>query len=97
MKKILLAMYVLTWPVLTLAEDAFNNETKKAVRVSYELFGGYITDLGIDDTSKEIMMNLDFRGERILLPEVITKISKITDKDDVVIKASMKRINISKL
>ena len=62
MKKILLAMYVLTWPVLTLAEDAFNNETKKAVRVSYELFGGYITDLGIDDTGRMYASTLSSNG-----------------------------------
>lgn len=62
MKKIVLAVCVLIWPVITLAEDAFNNETKKAVRVSYELYGGYITDLGIDAEGRMYASTLSSNG-----------------------------------
>jgi ribosomal protein S6--L-glutamate ligase len=47
-------------------------------------------DLGLakaETQGKQIVSGLDFRGERILLPEVITKITKFNEKDDYVIKA----------
>lgn len=62
MKKILLAIGLMALPVITLAEDSFNNETKKAVRVSYELYGGYITDLGIDDSGRIYASTLSSNG-----------------------------------
>jgi ribosomal protein S6--L-glutamate ligase len=46
--------------------------------------------------SKEIITNLDFRGDRILLPEVITKITKLTEKDEVAVKANKGELNIKK-
>ena len=46
---------------------------------------------------KEIIMNLDFRGNRILLPEVITKITKFNDKEELTIKADKGKLQISKL
>lgn len=45
---------------------------------------------------KEIITVLDFRGERILLPEVITKEAKFTDKDDVILKVEKGRLVIEK-
>lgn len=45
---------------------------------------------------KEIITNLDFRGERILLPEVITKEAKFTEKDEVVLKVDKGKLKIEK-
>jgi ribosomal protein S6--L-glutamate ligase len=51
---------------------------------------------GISDmnSSKEIITTLDMRGERILLPEVVTKLTKFGDKKEMIIRASKKELNI---
>ena len=46
--------------------------------------------------SKEIFTNLDFRSNRVLLPEVATQISKFTEKDEVVLKIEEGKIVIMK-
>ncbi|MFH1770767.1 MAG: RimK family alpha-L-glutamate ligase [archaeon] len=52
-------------------------------------------DLDVEK-SKEIISNLDFRGTRILLPEVITKIADLKETDDVQINAKKGYITIKK-
>ncbi len=57
-------------------------------------------DLGIKATTdevKEIITNVDFRGDRILLPELITKITKFDEKDELSIKADKGRLSIEKI
>jgi len=57
-------------------------------------------DLGIKATTdevKEIITNVDFRGDRILLPELITKITKFDEKDELVIRADKGRLSIEKI
>ncbi|MCK4589396.1 MAG: RimK family alpha-L-glutamate ligase [Nanoarchaeota archaeon] len=44
--------------------------------------------------AKEIITTLDFRGERVLLPAVVSKILKFNDRDDYVIKAQKGKLNI---
>jgi ribosomal protein S6--L-glutamate ligase len=46
---------------------------------------------------KEIFTNLDFRGERILLPEIVSKLTKFSEKDDVVISADEKELSIKRI
>ena len=46
--------------------------------------------------SKEIITSLDFRGNRILLPELITKLTKFNDKDELSIKAEPGKLSIGK-
>jgi glutathione synthase/RimK-type ligase-like ATP-grasp enzyme len=46
---------------------------------------------------QEIHGPLDYRGNRILLPEVATMASKIKEDDEVVLKASKGRIEIKKI
>lgn len=55
-------------------------------------------DLGIDKAEKinEIITNLDFRGERILLPKQATDSSKISEDDEVTICANKGEIIIKK-
>ncbi len=53
-----------------------------------------IQDMGLGEN---ILTTLDFRGERILLPEVVTKMTKFNEKDEVVIDASNKQVRIKKL
>jgi hypothetical protein len=45
----------------------------------------------------EIQGNLDFRGERILLPEIIAKVTKFDENSEVSIKIKKGRINIEKI
>jgi ribosomal protein S6--L-glutamate ligase len=46
---------------------------------------------------KEIISNLDFRGNRILLPEMITKVGKFSEEDDFVIKVDKGKLVIEKM
>ena len=45
---------------------------------------------------KEIITALDFRGERILLPEVVAKETKFTEKDELIIKVQKGKLSIKK-
>lgn len=48
------------------------------------------------DKKKELISNLDFRGTRILLPEVISDVSKFKETDDVQITAEEDKIVLKK-
>ncbi|MFC1697348.1 RimK family alpha-L-glutamate ligase [Nanoarchaeota archaeon] len=52
--------------------------------------------LDVGKGQKEIITNLKFRGERILLPEVVTKVTRFNEKDEVAIKVDEKRLVIKK-
>ena len=53
---------------------------------------------GISDVeTKNIISKLDFRANRILLPDLISKISKFNDTDEYVIKVDNGKIEISRL
>ncbi|MBC8500148.1 MAG: RimK family alpha-L-glutamate ligase [DPANN group archaeon] len=52
-------------------------------------------DLEIEK-GKEIISSLDFRGTRILLPEIITKVAKFNENEDVEISAEEDKIVIKK-
>jgi len=54
-------------------------------------------DLGIDTADKEIVTSLDFRGERILLPPLVTKVGKFNDKDEVVFRVGKKYLEIKSI
>jgi len=56
-------------------------------------------DLGVagkDKAEQQIITNLDFRSERILLPKIISKITKFDEKEDVVIKAKEGKITLER-
>ena len=57
-------------------------------------------DLEVSTASKngeqQIVTNLDFRSERILLPKIISKLSKFDESDEVVIKARKGKITLEK-
>lgn len=57
-----------------------------------------LTEIGIEkpDKLKEIITNLDFRGDRILLPEAITNISKLKEEDEVTIDVEEDTVIIKK-
>ena len=46
---------------------------------------------------QQIVSNLDFRSDRILLPKLITNLSKFDEQDEVVIKASKGKVMVEKL
>jgi len=59
------------------------------------------TDLVVGGTGKEnaeqqVITNLDIRSERILLPKIITNISKFGEKEEIVIKAKKGKISLEK-
>ena len=48
-----------------------------------------LKDLGVDETQKkiqEVIEHIDFRGDRILLPESVTRMKKFSEKDEYIIK-----------
>lgn len=49
-----------------------------------------------NDKVKEVITQLDFRGTRILLPELVTKISGFSEHDDVQLKISKDKLLIKK-
>jgi ribosomal protein S6--L-glutamate ligase len=57
-----------------------------------------MTDLGIEDAqgAKEIVSTLDFRGNRILLPEIMTKLSNLSEDDEVVIRVEKGKVFVEK-
>ncbi len=63
-----------------------------------QIFG----DLGIDmngrgdSKMREIITNLNFRGDKMVLPEVVNKIAKFSESDECVIKVEKNNVNISK-
>ena len=46
---------------------------------------------------QQIIANLDFRGERILLPRIVSDISRLSEKDETIIKIEKGKINIEKI
>jgi ribosomal protein S6--L-glutamate ligase len=59
------------------------------------------THLGVNGSDKEspeqqVIANLDFRSERILLPKIISTMTKFDEKDEVVIKAKKGKISLEK-
>lgn len=60
-----------------------------------------LVDLGVSkeggsETEQQIITNLDIRSERILLPKIVSKLSKFDEKEDVVIKASKGKISLER-
>jgi hypothetical protein len=58
-----------------------------------------LSDLGIKKTDKvkEIITNLDFRGNRILLPETITKTTKFNEDDEFIIDMDEGKLLIKRM
>lgn len=54
-------------------------------------------EMAIKGVAKEIITNLDFRGERILLPEAVVKESGLNEKDEVTIRVDKKKIVVEKM
>jgi len=57
-----------------------------------------LDDVGITEAngSQEIITNIDFRSNRILLPAVITNMSELEENDEVIMKIEKGKIKISK-
>jgi ribosomal protein S6--L-glutamate ligase len=61
--------------------------------------GEIMKEIALEKTAKEqqIVTNLQLRGERILLPKIITDMSKLTEKDEVVIKVKRGKFLVEKV
>lgn len=55
-----------------------------------------LTEIEAEKTGQEVITGLDFRGKRILLPEIITKITKFTTHQDYAIEAKEGKLSIKK-
>lgn len=58
-----------------------------------------MTKLGLEkaeENGKHLISTLDFRGERILLPKIITNITKFNEQDEYSIKAEKGKLEIEK-
>lgn len=75
-----------------LYEQTINKKQSKKKEESEEL----MQEINVNNT-KELITNVDFRGERILIPEIITKMSKIKDSDTIQLKSSDGKIEVEKL
>ncbi len=77
---------------LHLKTKAIVEPAKKAAAASV------MKEIGIEDSSlspsQEIITTLSFRGERVLLPEFVTKIGKISDRKEYAVKAKRGKIEI---
>jgi hypothetical protein len=57
------------------------------------------TDLGVsagNGEEQQIITNLDFRSNRILLPDIVTKLTKLDENQEVVIKAKKGKVSLEK-
>jgi ribosomal protein S6--L-glutamate ligase len=55
-------------------------------------------ELNIDKSNEQqIVTNLDFRGERILLPKLVTDMCKFSDKNECIVKVKKGKIEIEKI
>jgi len=55
-------------------------------------------DLGLSgEIAQQIITNLDFRASRILLPKIVTDISKFNEKDEVVLKVEKGKLVVEKV
>ena len=55
-----------------------------------------LTDLGVEKAGHGLITSLDFRGKRILLPDMITDMTKFTTDHDYVIEAKEGELKIKK-
>ena len=51
-------------------------------------------DLGINNSQQQLITNLQFRGGRALLPQLITNMGKLTEEKEYTIKASKGKVTI---
>jgi len=57
-----------------------------------------LDDLGLSgEIAQQIISNLDFRGDRILLPKIVTGIAGFGEKDEVVLKVEKGKITVEKI
>lgn len=56
-----------------------------------------LKDIKVNQTENEIITTLDFRGERVLIPEIISRLAKFSENQEYVIKVSNNKVIISKL
>ncbi len=61
--------------------------------------GDIMKEIGVDKKAKEqqIVTNLDFRGERILLPKLVTELCNFDDKHECVIKIKKGKMEIERV
>ncbi len=83
-----------------IAKYLYNNTKSFLSEAKDSSANGIFKDLGIDinetSTPQEIITSADLRGERLLLPPVITKLCQISEDDELIIKAEKGKLEIMK-
>ncbi|MBR9690334.1 RimK family alpha-L-glutamate ligase [Candidatus Woesearchaeota archaeon] len=84
-----------------IAKYLFNQTLNYKKKDSGDKKENVLSDLGIvnGDLEKkhEIIAKLDFRGEKILLPEIVTKLTKFSEDEEFVIEAKKDFLKIKKM
>ncbi|MCB9362699.1 RimK family alpha-L-glutamate ligase [Candidatus Woesearchaeota archaeon] len=82
-----------------IAKYLFMRTDEKMSRTKEVETKGLMDNIGIKkagDKAQELISNLDFRNNKILLPEIITKITKFNETDEMIIKAEEGKLTIKK-
>jgi len=77
------------------------NESKQAAKPTADELLRELSDVSEQSSdepavTQQIISNLDFRGDRILLPQVLTKMSGFTEEEELVLEVGRKSIMIRK-
>jgi len=82
-----------------IAKFLFDQTQKRKSKTPTKTTADVLKELGIKRTEaeQELMTTLDFRGPRIVLPEMVTQICDFDEKTDVVLKVKAGRLIIQKL
>ena len=82
-----------------IAEFLFNKSEEFASMETEQAASEMMDDLDFEKHKfvQQIIANLDFRGERILLPRIVSDISRLSEKDETIIKIEKGKINIEKI
>ena len=83
-----------------IAKSLFKSSKKFVSEEKRSDASSILSDLGIEDTNgkpKQLITSVDFRGNRILLPEMVTKVTEFGPEDELVINVKKGRLYVEKL
>jgi len=82
-----------------IAKYLFKSSKKFLASAKKDDASNILSNLGIEETNskpKQIITTVDFRGNRILLPEIITKATEFSPEDQLTISIQKGKLNIEK-
>lgn len=79
-----------------LHEKSVERKAEKSEETAQDIINNVSVEQINDDDIKEIISNLDLRANKILLPELITKMTRFNETDEVVLKVRKGKLTIEK-